>query len=92
MPFQTQGPERTPGEVVCDIHGWMKAWIRVFDHPYYAVSDKDGMFEIKDAPVGTFKIWYWSDGGWKDGAAGANGFPITIKAGENDLKNVDWKP
>jgi plastocyanin len=78
--------------VTCNIHGWMKAYVRVFDHPYYAISDKDGKFEIKDAPVGNFKVWYWSDAGWKDGAAGANGFPITIKAGDNDLGKVDWKP
>jgi hypothetical protein len=84
--------DRRPVAVSCNIHPWMKAWIRVFDHPYYAVTDKDGNFEIKDAPVGKFKIWYWSDGGWKDGAKGADGFPIEIKAGDNDLKKVEWKP
>ena len=84
--------DKRPVAVTCTIHGWMKAWVRVFDHPYYAVTDKDGKFEIKNAPVGSFKIWYWSDGGWKDGAAGANGFPITIKAGDNDQGKVDWKP
>jgi hypothetical protein len=83
---------KAPVSVTCNIHGWMKGYFRVFDHPYYAVTDADGKFEIKDAPVGAFKIWYWTDGGWKDGAAGANGFPITIKAGDNDLGKVDWKP
>ena len=84
--------DKRPVSVTCTIHGWMKAYIRVFDHPYYAVTDKDGNFEIKDAPAGKFKIWYWSDSGWKDGAKGADGFPIEIKAGTNDLGNVDWKP
>jgi hypothetical protein len=84
--------DKRPVSVSCNIHGWMKANIRVFDSPYYAVTDKDGKFEIKNAPTGSYKIWYWSDTGWKDGAAGANGFPITIKAGENDLGNVEWKP
>ena len=84
-------------KVSCNIHGWMEGWIRVFDHPYYAVTDADGKFEIKDAPVGNYKIWYWLGGsnkgaGWKDGAAGANGFPLTIKSGDNDLGKVDWKP
>jgi plastocyanin len=78
--------------VTCNIHGWMRGWIRVFDHPYYAVTDEDGKFEIKDAPVGAFKIWYWTDSGWKDGSNGANGFPITIKAGGTDLGQVQWKP
>lgn len=78
--------------VSCNIHGWMKGYIRVFDHPFFAVTDKDGNFEIKNAPTGSYKIWYWSDTGWKDGAAGSSGFPITIKAGDNDLGKVEWKP
>jgi plastocyanin len=78
--------------VTCNIHGWMKGWIRVFDHPYFAVTDADGKFEIDQAPVGSYIIWYWSDTGWKDGAAGANGFPLTIKSGTNDLDKVEWKP
>ena len=28
----------------CDVHPWMFAWISVFDHPYFDVSDKDGTF------------------------------------------------
>jgi plastocyanin len=78
--------------VTCNIHGWMKGYIRVFDHPYFAVTDADGKFEIKDAPVGDYRIWYWSDTGWKDGANGSNGFPIKIKAGGMDLGKVEWKP
>ena len=78
--------------VNCNIHGWMKAYIRVFDHPYYAVTDDDGNFEIKMPPAGKYHIFYWHDSGWKDGAAGANGFPIDIKAGVNDLGKVEWKP
>jgi hypothetical protein len=79
--------------VSCNIHGWMKGWIRVFDHPYFAVTDADGNFEIKQPPAGKYKIWYWSDTGWKGGEAGANGEPIEIKAGAvTDLGKVEWKP
>ena len=39
-------------QLACNIHGWMKAYVRVFDHPYYAVTDEDGKFEIKLARVG----------------------------------------
>ena len=45
--FTPSGPERTPAEVTCDIHPWMKAWWMVFDHPYFAVTDAKGYFEIK---------------------------------------------
>jgi len=84
--------DKRPVAISCNIHPWMKGWVRVFDHPYYAVTDKDGNFEIKGAPEGKYKIWYWSDTGYKDGAKGANGFDITIKAGANDLGKVEWKP
>jgi plastocyanin len=40
----------------CDVHPWMFAWVTVVDHPYYAVSGKDGAFTIKDVPPGKYKI------------------------------------
>ena len=43
-------------KVKCDIHPWMFAWVSVFDHPYFAVTDKDGKFTIKDVPPGKYTI------------------------------------
>jgi len=40
----------------CDVHPWMFAWISVFDHPYFAVSDKDGTFKIANVPAGKYTI------------------------------------
>jgi plastocyanin len=40
----------------CDVHPWMFAWVTVVDHPYYAVSGKDGTFTIKDVPPGKYTI------------------------------------
>jgi hypothetical protein len=40
----------------CDVHPWMFAWVSVFDHPYFAVSGKDGTFKITDVPPGKYKI------------------------------------
>lgn len=78
--------DRLPLNVSCNIHPWMKAVIRVYDHPYYALTDADGKFEIKNAPVGQFKLFVWHEGvGWLGGAAGKNGQAVTIKAGVNDL-------
>ena len=36
----------------CEVHGWMFAWVSVFDHPYFAVTDKDGNYTIKNVPPG----------------------------------------
>jgi hypothetical protein len=85
--------DTTPVTVKCDIHTWMRGMILVFDHPYYAVTDADGNFEIPMPPAGKFQIWYRHDTGFKDGAAGNKGFPVEIKAGaDTDLGKVDWKP
>ena len=40
----------------CDVHDWMLAWVTVFDHPYFAVSGKDGTFKITNVPPGKYKI------------------------------------
>jgi plastocyanin len=40
----------------CDVHPWMFAWVSVFDHPYFAVSAKDGTFKIANVPPGRYKI------------------------------------
>jgi hypothetical protein len=59
--------DRVPVKMSCDIHPWMSGWIRVFDHPYFAVTDKDGKFEIKDAPAGPCRMVIWHESiGWVD--------------------------
>lgn len=40
----------------CDVHTWMFAWVSVFDHPYYAISGKDGTFKIANVPPGKYTI------------------------------------
>ncbi len=40
----------------CDVHPWMRAWVSVFDSPYFAVSGKDGKFTIKNVPPGKYTI------------------------------------
>lgn len=46
-------------EVTCDLHPWSKAWILVFDHPYFSVSEKTGAFTIADIPPGTYHVKAW---------------------------------
>ena len=42
--------------VGCDVHPWMRAYISVFDNPFYTVSKEDGTFEIKGLPAGEYEI------------------------------------
>ena len=49
-------------EVKCDIHGtgFMRAWIVVAAHPYYALTDDNGQFWLPDIPPGphTLEVWH----------------------------------
>jgi hypothetical protein len=75
--------QRLPLLLECNIHGWMKGRLAVFNHPYYAITDADGNFEIKNAPVGNFNIMiYHEDQGYRVGKMGEQ---IAIKAGANDI-------
>jgi len=45
----------------CNVHPWMKGYIAVFKHPYFAVSGKDGSFDIKNLPLGTYTLHAWHE-------------------------------
>jgi len=43
----------------CDLHTWMRAWVVVVEHPFYAVTGPNGEFSLDNVPPGkhTLKIW-----------------------------------
>jgi len=47
--------------VKCNVHPWMKSYIAVFNHPYFAVTAKEGSFDIRDLPPGTYTIQAWHE-------------------------------
>ena len=49
--------------VKCNQHPWMKAYVGVMKHPFFAVSSADGAFEIKGVPPGTYTVVAWREGG-----------------------------
>lgn len=40
----------------CDVHPWMFAYVSVVDHPYFAVTDKNGKYTIKNVPDGKYTL------------------------------------
>ena len=70
FPFKDQVSRRTMNrEGLVDIrcnagHVWMNAEMMVVRHPYYAVTDGDGNFEMKQVPAGDYEIVAWHEG-WK---------------------------
>ena len=67
MPIQGMKLDRTfdkPEVMVkfkCDVHPWMRAYVCVVDHPFFAVTGPNGTFEIKDLPAGQYTIEAWHE-------------------------------
>ena len=84
--------EKNPISLSCSIHGWMQAYVMVYDHPYYATTGKDGTFEIKMAPVGKFKLYVRHESGFNGGVKGAlKPEVIELKPGQDlDLGTIEF--
>lgn len=47
--------------VKCNVHPWMKAYMAVLPNPYFQVTDKDGKFDLKNLPPGTYTLTAWHE-------------------------------
>jgi plastocyanin len=43
----------------CDVHPWMRGFVVVTDHPFFATSGADGSFTIEKVPAGKYKLEAW---------------------------------
>lgn len=85
--FPVKAWERSEVKVICDIHPWMSATIRVFDHPYFAVTNAAGEYEIQKAPVGKYRIFVWHREGYYSGKDdGKFGYELTITPKMTEVK------
>lgn len=87
--IEFDGPEILPMKVGCDIHPWMTAWWMVVDHPYAAVTNEKGEFEIGELPDGThdFRVWHEKAGYLE------KKLEVTVKGGKvTDLGTMEYEP
>jgi plastocyanin len=68
--------------VKCNIHPWMRGYVAVFKHPYFAVTSKGGTFDLKNVPPGTYTIEAWHE------KLGTSTQKITI--GVNETKTIEF--
>jgi hypothetical protein len=76
--------ETKPVGVVCDYHSWMKAYHLPLDHPFAAITDENGKFEIKGIPAGThqFRVWH------ERGEFLERALKVTVKADSNEPLSI----
>jgi hypothetical protein len=85
--------ERRAIPVQCGLHPWMHASIRVFDHPFFAKTGKDGSFEISGVPPGeqNLVVWHERTGYLTEGNSG--GMVITVSSDKvSDVGEIRLAP
>jgi hypothetical protein len=70
----------------CDVHAWMFAYVGVVDHPYFAVTDKDGNFKISGLPAGDYTIEAFHL------KAGAKTEKVSVKGDESKTVAFTFEP
>jgi plastocyanin len=77
--------QRHPVQIGCSLHPWMRAWVFVFPHPWFAVSDAKGRFTIRNVPAGTYTLWLrHPDGGLQERRT------VLVRPGRTTELTVEW--
>ena len=72
-------------EVRCDVHPWARAWIAVFDHPYFRTTERDGAFTLDSVPAGRYTLVAWHP------RLGVVRQEVTVEAGKEAAVTVTMK-
>jgi plastocyanin len=77
----------TPGvwTLLCNVHAEMSAYVVVMETPYFARTDKDGRFVLKDVPPGTYTLKVWHE------RAKPASLPIEVGGGPVNVPPIELK-
>jgi plastocyanin len=67
--------------VACDVHPWMRAYLGVLRHPFFAVTGADGSYALTGLPAGTYVVEAWQE------ALGR--VEQTVTVGEREQRTLD---
>ena len=67
--------------VACDVHPWMRAFLGVVRHPFFAVTGPDGRYRLRGLPAGAYVVEAWTEVGRAEQA---------VAVGENEDRAADF--
>ncbi|AGA24717.1 hypothetical protein [Singulisphaera acidiphila] len=85
--------ERREIPVQCSLHPWMHASIKVFDHPFFAKTGKEGTFEITRIPPGEQRLIIWHERAGYLTEGKSRGIVVTVTPGKvSDVGTIKIAP
>jgi plastocyanin len=85
--FNQAGGLDHPVRIGCVFHGAMRAWIYVFDHPWFQLTQKDGRFHLENVPAGEYTLGIVHPAGKLRRLQ-----PIQVKANETNSFEISLSP
>jgi plastocyanin len=78
--------QKHPVAITCSLHGWMKAYVYVFDHPFFDVTGEKGTFRIANVRPGKHILWLrHADTGLNEKRE------VEVRASRTTRVEVEWK-
>ncbi len=78
--------QKNPIQIGCVLHNWMRAWVILAQHPYHAVTDSNGKFQIANVPAGKQALTFvHPDTNHRETLA------VDVPAGKTIEVTLDWK-
>jgi plastocyanin len=71
---------------MCNVHNWMAAYVGVVAHPFHAVTDASGAFELKGVPPGTYTVEAWHE------KLGTRTASVTVGASQAQKSDFTFTP
>jgi hypothetical protein len=77
--------QKHPVQIGCSLHPWMRAYVYISPHPWFAVSDAQGQFKMEKIPPGEYSLWLRHPDTGKSERR-----PVKIAAGKTTTVAVEW--
>lgn len=83
--------EESMFNIKCDVHPWMVNYVTVVSHPYFAVTGKDGKFQIPKLQAGKYEVEVWHELGEQVVVEPGKAFTLELKDGEQKVQDFTVK-